>query len=142
MYCYCLRMWFILESDVKWKTGGKSENIIKKSGQFTNWGPSTERTAVSYRHWYKHQYCCIVDCILQILFSSYSISLLFNQSLIVKIKKHFNQFIMSLLFCVILFYRIFLVSAAASVGTEQMSTGHLVPLYFTLSEFVNLYGKI
>ena len=25
---------------------------------------------------------------------------------------------------------IFFVSAAASVGTEQMSTGHLVPLYF------------
>ena len=59
-----------------------------------------------------------------------------------KNQKHFNQFTMSLLFCVILFYRIFLVSAAASVGTEQMSTGHLVPLYFTLSEFVNLYGKI
>jgi hypothetical protein len=65
-----------------------------------------------------------VDCILQILFSSYSISLLFNQSLIVKIKKHFNQFTMSVLFCVILFYRFFL------------------PLYFPLSEFVNLYGKI
>ena len=29
-----------------------------------------------------------------------------------------------------------------NVGTEQMSTGHLVPLYFPLSEFVNLYGKI
>ena len=43
-----------------------------------------------------------------------------------KNQKHFNQFTMSLLFCVILFYRIFLVSAAASVGTEQMSTGHLV----------------
>ena len=71
-----------------------------------------------------------VDCILQILFSSYSISLLFNQSLIVKIKKHFNQFTMSVLFCVILFYRFFLVSAAAlrstTVGSEQMSTGHLV----------------
>ena len=64
------------------------------------------------------------------------------RSLIVKIKKHSNQFTMPLLFCVILFYRFFLVSAAASVGTEQMSTGHLVPLYFPLSEFVNLYGKI
>ena len=37
----------------------------------------------------------------------------------------------------LLVYIISLVSAAASVGTEQMSTGHLVPLYFPLSEFVN-----
>ena len=37
---------------------------------------------------------------------------------------------------------IFLVSAAASVGTEQMSTGHLVPLYLPLSEFVNTGGTI
>ena len=29
-------------------------------------------------HWYKHQYCCTVDCILQILFSSYLISLSLN----------------------------------------------------------------
>ncbi len=36
-----------------------------------------------------------------------------------KSQKHFKQFTMSLLFCVILFYMIFLVSAAASVGTEQ-----------------------
>ena len=39
---------------------------------------------------------------LQILFSSYPISLSFNQSVVAKIKKHFNQFTMSLLFCVIL----------------------------------------
>ena len=53
--------------------------------------------------------------------------LLIVQSIICyKNQKHFNQFTMSLLFCVILFYMIFLVSAAASVGTEQMSTGHLV----------------
>ena len=103
--------------------------------------PNSQYGAYS-QHWYTHQCCCVVDCILQILFSSYPISLLFNQPLIVKIKKHFNQFTMSVLFCVILFYRFFLVSAAASVGTEQMSTGHLVPLYFPLSEFVNLYGKI
>ena len=32
----------------------------------------------------KHQYCCTMDCILQILFSSYPISLSFNQSLVVK----------------------------------------------------------
>ena len=70
-------------------------------------------------------------------------NLLIIQSIIrYKHQKHFNQFTKSLLFCVILFYRFFLVSAAASVGTEQMSTGHLVPLYFPLSEFVNLYGKI
>ena len=54
-----------------------------------------------------------------------------------KNQKHFNQFTMSLLFYVILFYMFFLVSAAASVGTEQRSTGPLVPLYLPLSEFVN-----
>ena len=98
--------------------------------------PSSQCEAYSL-HWYKHQYCYTVDCILQILFSSYPISLSFNQSVVAKIKKHFNQSTMSLLFYVILFYIIFLVSAAASVGTEQMSTGHLVPLYFPLSEFVS-----
>ena len=35
---------------------------------------------------YKHQYCCVVDCILQILFSSYQISLSFNQSFVTKIR--------------------------------------------------------
>jgi hypothetical protein len=35
----------------------------------------------------------------------------------------------------------FLVSAAALVGTEQRSTGPLVPLYFPLSEFVNTGGQ-
>lgn len=86
-------------------------------------------------------------------------NLLIIQSIIrYKHQKHFNQFTKSLLFCVILFYRFFLVSAAAlrsttvgseptstgrcePVGTEQRSTGPLVPLYFPLSEFVNLYGK-
>ena len=47
-------------------------------------------------------------------------NLLIIQSIIrYKHQKHFNQFTKSLLFCVILFYRFFLVSAAASVGTEQ-----------------------
>ena len=69
--------------------------------------------------------------------------LLIVQSIICyKNQKHFNQFTMSLLFCVILFYIIFLVSAAASVSTEQRSTGPLVPLYFPLSEFVNTGGTI
>ena len=69
--------------------------------------------------------------------------LLIVQSIICyKNQKHFNQFTMSLLFYVILFYIIFLVSAAASVGTEQRSTGPLVPLYFPLSEFVNTGGTI
>ena len=64
--------------------------------------------------------------------------LLIVQSIICdKNQKHFNQFTMSLLFYVILFYMFFLVSAAASVGTEQRSTGPLVPLYLPLSEFVN-----
>ena len=70
-------------------------------------------------------------------------SLLIIQSIIsYKNQKYFNQFTMSLLFCVILFYRFFLVSAAASVGTEQRSTGPLVPLYLPLSEFVNTDGTI
>ena len=47
----------------------------------------------------------------------------FNRS-VTKNKKHFNQFTMSLLFCVILYYKIFF------------------PLFFPLSEFVNPYGKI
>ena len=59
-----------------------------------------------------------------------------------KNQKHFNQFTMSLSFCVILVYMIFLVSAAASVGTEQRSTRPLVPLYLPLSEFVNIGGTI
>ena len=37
-------------------------------------------------HWYKHQCCSFVDCILQILFSSYLISLSFNQSFVTKIR--------------------------------------------------------
>lgn len=45
-----------------------------------------------------------------------------------------------ILFYVILFYMIFLVFAAALVGTEQSLTGPLVPLYFPLSEFVNTDG--
>ena len=75
------------------------------------------------QHWYIYQCCFCVDCILQISFSSYQISLSFNQSFL-KNQKHFNQFTMSFLFCVILFYRIFF------------------PMYFPLSEFVNPYGKI
>ena len=51
--------------------------------------------------------------------------LLIIQSIIrYKNQKHFNQFTMSLLFCVILFYMIFL------------------PLYLPLSEFVNTDGTI
>ena len=34
----------------------------------------------------KHQYYCAVDCILQILFSSYLISLSFNQLFVTKIR--------------------------------------------------------
>ena len=79
-----------------------------------------------YRHYNQWRYLLIIQSII-----SY------------KNQKHFNQFTMSLLFCGILFYIIFLVSAAAlrsttvgseptstgrcePVGTEQMSTGHLV----------------
>ena len=69
--------------------------------------PSSQCEAYS-QHLYKCQCCFVVDCILQILFSSYPISLSFNQSLVAKIKKQFNQSTMSLLFYVILFYIIFL----------------------------------
>ena len=62
--------------------------------------PSSQCEAYS-QHLYKCQCCFVVDCILQILFSSYPISLSFNQSLVAKIKKHFNQTTMSLLFYVI-----------------------------------------
>ena len=85
--------------------------------------PSSQCEAYS-QHLYKCQCCFVVDCILQILFSSYPISLSFNQSLVAKIKKHFNQSTMSLLFYVILFYIIFL------------------PLYLPLSEFINTDGTI
>ena len=69
------------------------------------------------------------------MFLTENIVLIVSNILIVKSiicyknQKHFNQFTMSLLFCVILFYRIFLVSAAAlrstTVGSEQRSTGPL-----------------
>ena len=72
----------------------------------------------------KHQYYCAVDCILQYC-SHRILSLLIIQSIIsYKNQKHFNQFTMSLLFCVILFCRFFL------------------PLYLPLSEFVNTDGTI
>ena len=85
--------------------------------------PSSQCEAYS-QHLYKCQCCFVMDCILQILFSSYPISLSFNQSVVAKIKKHFNQSTMSLLFYVILFYIIFL------------------PLYLPLSEFINTDGTI
>ena len=82
-----------------------------------------------------HQWqVCLMHNLIRVWFS--------NSFICYKNQKHFNQFTMSLLFCVILFYIIFLVSAAASVGTEQRSTGPLVPLYLPLSEFVNTGGTI
>ncbi len=83
--------------------------------------PNSQCGAYS-QHRYKHQYCCAWDCILQILFSSISYLLIVQSIICCKNQKHFNQFTMSLLFCVILFYRIFL------------------PLYLPLSEFVNTGG--
>ena len=47
--------------------------------------PSSQCGAYSHQK-YKHQCCCVVDCILQILFSSYQISLSFNQSFVTKIR--------------------------------------------------------
>ena len=82
-----------------------------------------------YRHYNQWRYLLIIQSIIRY-----------------KNQKHFNQFTMSLLFCGILFYIIFLVSAVAlrstTVGSEQMSIGHLVPLYLPLSEFVNTDGTI
>ncbi len=42
----------------------------------------------------------------------------------------------------ILCYMIFFVSAAASVGTEQMSTGHLVPIFSLIRVRKNLWEDI
>ena len=47
--------------------------------------PNSQYGAYS-QHWYIHQCCCVVDCILQILFSSYHISLSSNQSFVTKIR--------------------------------------------------------
>ena len=47
--------------------------------------PNSQCGAYS-QHWYIHQCCCVVDCILQILFSSYHISLSSNQSFVTKIR--------------------------------------------------------
>ena len=38
------------------------------------------------QHWYIHQCCFCVDCILQISFSSYQISLSFCQSFVIKLE--------------------------------------------------------
>ena len=53
--------------------------------------PSSQCEAYS-QHLYKCQCCFVVDCILQILFSSYPISLSFNQSLVYgqRMKKNRN----------------------------------------------------
>jgi hypothetical protein len=47
--------------------------------------PNSQCGAYSQQR-YKHQYCCALDCILQILFSSYQISLSLNQSFVAKIR--------------------------------------------------------
>ena len=56
------------------------------------WLPSSQCEAYS-QHLYKCQCCFVVDCILQILFSSYPISLSFNQSLVYgqRMKKNRNS---------------------------------------------------
>ena len=41
--------------------------------------PNSQYGAYS-QHWYTHQCCCVVDCILQILFSSYHISLAYIEN--------------------------------------------------------------
>ena len=85
----------------------------------------------------------VVPRIVFCKYCSHRIESPYRSTICYKNQKHFNQFTMSLLFCVILFYMIFLVSAAdlrsttvgskptstgrcEPVGTEQMSTGHLV----------------
>ena len=48
--------------------------------------PPNNQCGAYILHWYIHQYCFCVDYILQILFSSYLISLSFNQSSVTKIR--------------------------------------------------------
>ena len=100
----------ILEEDVNYETAIKA--VTANAEHIANRGVNINTVALG-----------IVFC----KYCSHRILSPYRQSIIsYKNQKHFNQFTMSLLFCVILFYIIFLVSAAASVGTEQMSTGHLV----------------
>ena len=47
--------------------------------------PNSQCEAYSL-HWYIHQCCFCVDCILQVSFSSHLISLSFNQSFVTKIR--------------------------------------------------------
>ena len=75
------------------------------------------------QHRYKHQYCCAWDCILQILFSLYQISLSFNQSFLQKSEAF--QSVHHVIF--ILCYNVLSV---------------FLPLYLPLSEFVNTGGTI
>ena len=48
--------------------------------------PPNNQCGAYILHWYIHQYCFCVDYILQILFSSYLISVSFNQSSVTKIR--------------------------------------------------------
>ena len=73
---------------------------------------------------YKYQCCFCVDCILQILFSSYLISPYHSINYQLQKSEAFQSVHHVTLFCVILFYRFFL------------------PLYLPLSEFVNTDGTI
>ena len=84
--------------------------------------PSSQCGAYSQQK-YKHQCCCVVDCILQILFSLYQISLSFNQSFLQKSEAF--QSVHHVIF--ILCYNVLSV---------------FLPLYLPLSEFVNTGGTI
>ena len=53
---------------------------------FKSFSASNSQCGAYSQQRYKHQYCCAWDCILQILFSSYQISLSLNQSFVAKIR--------------------------------------------------------
>ena len=53
---------------------------------FKSFRPPNSQCEAYNQHLYKYQCCFVVDCILQILFSSYRISLSFNQSFATKIR--------------------------------------------------------
>ena len=89
----------------------------------------------------KHQYCCAWDCILQILFSSYQISLSLNQSFVAKIRSISISSPCHFYLCYTVLYN-FLGLRFATVGAKRTSTGCPAPLYLPLSEFINTDGTI
>ena len=68
--------------------------------------PSSQCEAYSL-HWYKHQCCFVRDYILQILFSSYLISLSFNQLFATKIRNISISSHVTFILCYTVLYNFF-----------------------------------